>query len=213
MLECEEYYINFAPNSLASLTVDWDVTKPLYVPHQGLGPPPITRLTGLTRLEFSFCGHMTSAELLRDLPLEELLLLHCPLSIYEQLLSLFVPGALPLLQKLHIDNLRNREAGFTQSSAEPGSDISPAKIEREEADMPARRLEALPYTKSLKQLAGGLSGLPSLRQVSGCSALFDFGMEDELKDWPMSRGIGAASPDNSPAISVWAPVLKVWSKA
>ena len=217
MSQSEKQYISCAPATLAVLSIDWDVTDPTFG-WQALTPPPITRLTGLTRLEFTFCGQMRNAELLRDLPLRELLLLSCHLSVYEQLLSLFVPGALPLLQKLHIEDDRSAEAGFDEDAIQPCSDTVLAEIleeEKAENELSARRLTAAPYFQSMLTLSDGIVSLPSLQQVSGCSALFDFGMEDELKDWPMRSGIGLNSSEDSPFRNSWAPVkvLKVWCKA
>ena len=126
----DKVVFGLAPDSLRSLACDWHVTRDLFARDQeGQPSPPITRLTALTRLELLWNMDVTEVELLRDLPLEELLLLRCPLSIYEQLPSLFTPGALPFLQVLHIEDLQNREAGFTESFDEPSSN-SLAEIER-----------------------------------------------------------------------------------
>ena len=183
-------------------------------PHQAeMLPPPITRLAGLTRLELLMCtAPVTSVDLMRDLPLKELLLHSCLLSTYNQLCSLFVPRALPVLQKLHIEEVGLEEAFFSDDIV--GRDDEEDDIMRhrkEESRLPARRLEAVPHLQSLLRLADGVINLPSLQQVSGFSALFDFGMKNELKDWRMSRGSDCSLKPSS--ILQWTPWLKVWSKA
>ena len=212
LMTSDKHCISFGPATLKSLTADWDITEPL----DELRPPPITRLTGLTRLELVLCNQMTNAELLRGLPLRELLLLYCPFELYEQLPSLFVPGALPLLQKLHIEDELGAENCFTEYVLFSCSNSVLTEILEEmgeEDEIPAGRMKTLPFCQSLLRLGEGILSLPSLQQVSGRSAVFDHGMEDGLKDWHMSWGVDLALLASSNERFAQSSGLRIWSQA
>ena len=217
MRESERACIIHAPNSLQSFACDWDVTDLLHLPDfQDRLPPPIKRLTALTRLELFWCNSITSPNLMRDLPLRELLLHSCLLSTYTNLSSLFITGALPLLQKLHLEEDQTPLPDCVDDDLEtyPDPAIKEGLVrEREEASLSARRGEAMAYSESLQTLADGLLDLPWLQQVSGRSALFDLRMEDELENWHMSRGADWSLLEFNTANFKRAPGLKIWSKA
>lgn len=212
-------YLSLAPDSLQSLTCDWDVTRP----NEILGgmvapvviattPSPFTKLTALTRLELINSESIVSPEMLQELPLTELLLHNCCLSTYSKLSRAFVPGSLTALQKLHITEGEGADADAEDEiqfySKTLLADI--VREEREEARLQRRRLEAAPHIGLLKVMGEELLSKPRLQQLCGCSVLFDFGMEDELKDWRMSLGVDKSFVDSCTLPGTW---LKTWSKA
>ena len=143
----------------------------------------IGAFTALTRLEISGlrpAGADFAA--LRDLPLQELALLHCQNLEVE----LILPGAMRLLRKLHIE-----------------------EVDRRIRKVKHRKPQTM---EQLAACSRSLLSLPSLSELSGSAVLFNVVMKDVLANWHEAdyrKGSMAVTSLERPAN---VSRLRVWTK-
>lgn len=126
---------------------------------------------------------------MRGLPLRELILLDCSPSTFSQLSSLFVDSALPGLQKLHVEDIRVSASSFEDDVIFPTDSDEDLPEEDLKWIQEVAELEAFPHRETLKTVGKAIMSLPQLYQISGCSSLFDLGMQHGLSSWHESREI------------------------
>ena len=159
-------FLSVAPNSLQCLRYNLDVLNDMPGEDVKYIDSTVARLTNLTTLELRDCGLIQDHRILRMMALRELSLKNCR---KPQLSTLFVPGALTALEKLHIeDEDVNNHGGHhvtyigQRRAVNPDSNLVP-KAE-------------------LKRVGAAILALPNLRQLSGWSLLFGE-MQEGLKNW------------------------------
>ena len=220
-------FIALAPDSLQSLECDWDVTEPLpALDGEEIQEPPIARLGSLTRLKLSRGNNgkglkpiradylPINAALLQGLPLRELVLVNCSMSNHTQLSTLFVEGALCGLEKIHIEDGDTEDADFLSKTMHP-TDSAQALTEEQEARLQRIRRQTVPYyLEVLRTVGDGIIRLPQLQQVSGYSAVWNFGVDNYLKAWEMKSGIDESLVDGAFVLYRSLPIsqLRIWSK-
>lgn len=144
--------LSLAPSNLQSLT---------YTQACHLAQTEVTLvglLSHLTRLELRIHSWWGDCQPLRSLGLVELVIGHCP----ELEHSLFVPGALTKLQRLHIEEsewLHSYFRGSTQRQQVQG------------------------------RIADAIFSLPDLQQVSGKSSILDAAQHDHLVTWQRAQTV------------------------
>ena len=161
--------------------------------------PELLRLTGLTRLVLIQWDYdemsLHSVEVLRQLHLQELVLLDC----HQLELDIFIPGALTSLRKLHIEE--------TTSIFINGEEEGQLYIDNRQ-DEPVVQSNV----QISKEVAEAVFSLPELFQLSGLCNLFAMGMKEGLRNWeeaPLLEGFMVPSKDHHTcAVSR----LKVWTK-
>lgn len=182
-------FVELAGPSLQSLAVDFQEVADderdwvLY---------SIVSCSGLTRLELSnLLGFRRGrAEELDRLPLQELVFINCSGAPGD----VIVPGALPALQRLHIED--DLLSWWKSNRRGDRNNVGMWEL---------RRSLAISFKFML--------GLPKLRQLSGVSSFFEVGMKKKLKGWEVSEyeaGMMTSNNDFWDASMPSMPARKVW---
>ena len=152
--------------------------------------PKLASLTGLTRLELiaAGTGDVEEVFLLRDLQLQELVLINCPGLEWK----LFVPGALSRLRKLHIE-----DGGCIAIGS--GCRARNHLMFEEERDQ-------------LKAAGKVVFQLDELSQISGLCNLFVAGMRRGLRKWDDAALPGGTMVSNEAFHCCPLHLMKVWTK-
>ena len=150
-------FSGLAADNLPSLSV----IIPAFYMEALLSPPGIAGLRELTRLELvgeDSIGSLLGLQALRELPIQELILLNWWETQLGVLLSF--PSGLPALKKLHIEDVT--------CAIYPHRDMQTLRDIRQQ---------------ELESMLGVILQLPELCQLSGCSSLFAVGGRRALSQW------------------------------
>ena len=192
LMDAEMEFLSVAPNDLQCLRYNLDILQE--TPEGSYIDSAVARLTNLTTLELRDCGLLQDHRILRKMALRELSLRNCRIP---QLSTVFVPGFLTALEKLHIEDKGVSNNGVIY-------------LGQERAGNADSRLEP---AAELRKVGATILALPNLRQLSGWSLLLDE-MAEDLKKWRATRDLDLLhSGIYGHTLPYWSPAwVKGWRK-